>query len=429
MALKSRVSLRTEQGLALSARMRTSLSVLRMPTASLLDDLAREAAENPFLIVEGAAQGHGSAYDFALATAAAPESLTDQLGRQLALQRIDAPVRAAAAYLIGELREDGYLDVSLDEIAEATGAPLTILSEGLRALQRCEPAGIGARDLPECLALQLVDAGFDDALARRVTAELADFAEGRWARLEQRLALPRPELERIADLLRRFPSRPIEADTASVAVLVPEIRVECADGQARAHLNQAALPRISVLPADRATLTSDDLRNLYDRADALAAAVSARLVTLARIAAFVVERQQPFFLNGQKTLLPLLRAEVAAALKLHPSTIGRAVAGKALIAEGKVFPFAAFFARGLASGTGEISPFDIQRRIRALIEREAAEAPLADVEIQSQLKNEGVDIARRTVAKYRKCMRIPSSFARRHRKLLAKDGAQSASRH
>ena len=429
MALKSRVSLRTEQGLALSARMRTALAVLRLPTAALLDDLAREAAENPFLVVDGAAPGHGSAYDLALATAAAPESLTDRLARQLALQRIEPPVRAAALYLVGELREDGYLDVPLAEIAAATGAPLPVLEEGLCALQRCEPAGIGARDLPECLALQLVDAGIGENLARRATAELPAFADGRWARLEQALGLPQPELERIAELLRRFRSRPVEAEAAVVAVLVPEIRIDCTGGRAVAHLNQAALPRVSVLQSDRAALTTDELRTLYDRADALAAAVSARLATLARIAAFVAERQQPFFLGGHRHMLPLSRAEVAAALKLHPSTIGRAVSGKALVADGKVFPFAAFFSRGLATEGGEISPFDVQRRIRALIEREEAAAPLADAEIQSQLQNEGVDIARRTVAKYRKCMRIPSSFARRHRKLLAKDGAQSPARH
>ncbi|HQU68345.1 MAG TPA: RNA polymerase factor sigma-54 [Albidovulum sp.] len=429
MALKSRVHLKTQQGLALSAQMRTAITVLRMPTAALLDDLAREAAENPFLLVEAPARGGGSAYEFALETTAAPESLEDNLTRQLALQRLDPGTLAAATYLIGELREDGYLDVTLAEIAEATRVPLSVLEAGLHALQRCEPPGIGARDLAECLALQLVDTGIADDLARRITASLGDFAAGRWPRLEIVLALSRPELERIADLLRNFRSRPVEADAVMPAMLIPEVRITTSAGQVVARMTDNALPRVARLRTSRAALSSDELRSLYDRAGALAGAVAARASTLLRIAAVIAERQRDFFTGGHASLQPLSRAGVAEALALHPSTVGRALAGKALIADGKVYPFSRFFSRGIAGDSGELSPFDVQRRIRAMIDQEDSRMPLADTEIQSNLVNEGVDIARRTVAKYRKCMRIPSSFARRTRKLLAKDGDQAAARH
>jgi RNA polymerase sigma-54 factor len=429
MALKSRVHLKTQQGLALSAQMRTSITVLRMPTAALLDDLAREAAENPFLLVEMPARGGGSAYDFALETTAAPESLEDSLTRQLALQRLDPATLAAATYLIGELREDGYLDVALTEIAGATGAPLAVLEGGLRALQRCEPPGIGARNLAECLALQLVDTGIAEDLARRITGFLGDLAAGRWPRLEQALALPRAELERIADLLRSFRSRPVEADTIMPAMLIPEVRITARAGHVEARMTDNALPRVARLRTDRTALASEELRSLYDRAGALAGAVAARATTLLRIAAVIADRQKDFFTGGHTSLLPLSRAGVAEALALHPSTVGRALAGKALIADGKVYPFSRFFSRGIAGEGGELSPFDVQRRIRAMIDQEDSRAPLADAEIQSHLANEGVDIARRTVAKYRKCMRIPSSFARRTHKLHAKGGNQAAARH
>ncbi|MCA0271954.1 MAG: RNA polymerase factor sigma-54 [Proteobacteria bacterium] len=429
MALKSRVHLKTQQGLALSAQMRTAITVLRMPTAALLDDLAREAAENPFLLVEAPARGGGSAYDFALETTAAPESLEDTLTRQLALQRLDPGTLAAATYLIGELREDGYLDVTLAEIAEATGAPLPVLEAGLHALQRCEPPGIGARDLAECLALQLVDTGIAEDLARRITAFLGDFAAARWPRLEMALALPRGELERIADLLRNFRSRPVEADATMPAMLIPEVRITARAEQVEAQMTDNALPRVARLKTARAALSSDELRSLYDRAGVLAGAVAARASTLLRIATVIAEHQKDFFTGGHTSLQPLSRAGVAEALALHPSTVGRALAGKALIADGKVYPFSRFFSRGIAADSGELSPFDVQRRIRAMIDQEDSRTPLADTEIQSNLVNEGVDIARRTVAKYRKCMRIPSSFARRTRKLLAKDGDQAAARH
>ncbi len=429
MALKSRVNLSTRQGLSLSSHMRAALAVLRMPTAELLEDIAREAADNPFLVVEGAAADGMSAYDHALATAASPESLNMRLARQLALQRLDAATEAAAFYLIGELREDGYLDVTLEEVAERSGAPLAVLAAGLRALQRCEPAGIGARDLPECLALQLVDSGIAEDLARRVVARLDDFAEARWRRLEPVLMLPVPELERIADLLRRCTSRPVQSDDLAPVLLIPEIRIDCHAGRAEARLNPSAIPAVRVLPAARQSLTTAEMRGLHDRAGAFSRAVAARLATLLRIAGIIAERQQTFFLDGQRQLAPLRRHEVALALGLHPATVGRATAGKALIADGRVYPFGHFFARGLAGQDGEISPFDVQRRIRALIEQEDSRTPLADAVIQSHLEKEGVDIARRTVAKYRKCMRIPSSFARRNRKSLAKDGPQAAPKH
>ena len=193
-------------------------------------------------------------------------------------------------------------------------------------------------------------------------------------------------------------------------------------------MNADAIPRVAVLSADRAALTGGDLRGLYDRAGALAAAIGARLTTLKRIATVIAARQEAFFLGGAApSLQPLSRAEIAAELDLHPSTVGRALNGKALIADGKVHPFSRFFSRPLPGGAAPVSPFDAQRRIRELVAAEDPGAPLADAEIQSHLKNEGVDIARRTVAKYRKCMRIPSSFARRTRKPLAKDGSQPPS--
>ncbi len=432
MALKSRVNLTTRQGLAVSAYMRAALSILRMPTSELLEDIAREAAENPFLVVEGATgsnAGGMSAYDYALATAAAPESLHMRLAHQIALQQLDAPTEAAASYLVGELREDGYLDVTLEEVSESTGAPLDVLKAGLHALQRCEPAGIGARDLPECLALQLVESGVAEGLARRIAARLDDFAEARWQRLEQALSLSPPELERIAELLRHCTSRPVQSEEHAPIVLIPEIRVDCYGGRVEARLNAAGVPAIGVLDTGRENLTTPEIRALFERACAFSKAVSARLATLLRIAEVIADRQKAFFVDGQRQLAPLRRHEVAHTLDLHPATIGRAIAGKALIADGLVFPLSHFFSRGVAGRDGEISPFDVQRRIRALIEQEDCRTPLADTVIQSHLKNEGVDIARRTVAKYRKCMRIPSSFARRNRKRLAKDEAQAASGH
>lgn len=416
MTAKSGLGLVPRQGLVLTEAMRQSLALLRLPTLAAAEAIAREAEENPFLVVEPAAGG--TAYDYALDTTAATESLGESLRRQIALQRLDPATEAAALYLVGELRDDGYLDVALSDLAAETGAPVDVLEAGLAVLQACEPAGVGARSLAECLELKLADAGIDRPLARACARQLDDFAEARWARLSRSLGQPQAVLEKIAALLRGFGSAPVREDGGWVDPLVPELAVEVgAQGRLGVTLLPGRLPACAVMAVTRGSLDGETLRALHDRARRMAAAVVARRETLLRIGAHIAEVQSAFFLGRHHTIVPVSRAEAAAALAMHPTTLGRALAGKALLAGNQVFPLAMFFSRGLPGAEGAVSPFDIQQRIRAMIAQESSDAPLADDRICAQLRKEGVDIARRTVAKYRKCLRIPSSFGRKRRKV------------
>lgn len=428
MTMKTGMRLSQRQGIALSPMMRQWLALLRMPTHALADEIAREAEENPFLVVEPQ-DGTMPAYDYALATAVAPENLLDNLHRQIALQRLDPATEAAALYLIGELREDGYLDVPLDTIAEDTGAPLDVLDAGLMALQRCEPAGIGARSLAECLELQLAEAGIERGLAHAAAHHLDDFAAEHWGKLGRSLRQPTAVLERIATLLRSFRSTPISEAAGAVDVTVPELVVERGpQGQLSVTLLNGSLPRLSAMEVTRRSLETDEQRALFDRAGRMSAGLAARRETLLRIGGYIAATQSAFFLGHHETIAPVTRADAAAALAMHASTLGRALAGKALLAENSVYPLSLFFSHALPGADGGISPFDIQRRIRAIIACESAGAPLADDRICAELRNEGVDISRRTVAKYRKCMRIPSSFGRKNRKVSATDRPQTAAR-
>ena len=292
-----------------------------------------------------------------------------------------------------------------------------VLEAGLRALQACEPPGVGARDLAECLELKLADAGIEPALAHAATQRLNDFAEGRWARLRRDLGQPQPVLERIALLLRGFGSAPLGEESARVDVVIPELAVEVGpQGGVMVSLLPGALPSVSVMPVQRGSLDGEKLRALHDRARRMAAAVSARRETLLMIGRHIAEVQSAFFVGRQENIHPITRAEAAASLAMHPSTLGRTIAAKALLAGSKVYPLSMFFSRALNGPAGAMSPFDVQRRIREMIDQESADAPLADEGLSAQLNKEGVDIARRTVAKYRKCMRIPSSFGRKRRK-------------
>lgn len=416
MAAKSGLGLVQRQGLVLTEAMRQSLALLRLPTLAAAEAIAREAEENPFLVVEPPAGG--TAYDYALDTTPATEGLGQSLRRQIALQRLDPVTEAAALYLVGELREDGYLDVALADLAADAGVSVAVLEAGLAVLHACEPAGVGARDLAECLELKLADAGIDRALARAAAARLDDFAEARWTPLSRSLGQPQEMLERIATLLRGFGSAPVREDGGWIEALVPELAVEAGpQGRLEVTLLPGRLPACSVMAVERRSLDGEALRALHDRAGRMAAAVAARRATLLRIGTHIAAVQSAFFLGRHDRIVPASRAEAAAALAIHPTTLGRALAGKALLAGAQVFPLGMFFARALPGAGGAVSPFDVQQRIRAMIAQESPAMPLADDGIRAQLRKEGVDIARRTVAKYRKCMRIPSSFGRKRRKV------------
>ncbi|MCB2135831.1 MAG: hypothetical protein KDE08_07780 [Rhodobacteraceae bacterium] len=418
MVLKARLNLDQRQRLALTPAMHQSLRLLRMPTLELAENIAREADENPFLIVEEEARAGANVYDAALATTAAKEGLTVRLARQIAMQNLDPVAEAAALYLVTELREDGYLDVTLAEISAAADLPLPTLEAGLSALQKCDPAGIGARTLAEYLELRLKDSGVTKTLAGEAVRHLTDFAEERWRRLRGLLGCDLAELHKIAALLRGYGSAPIVPEEDWAASLMPELRLEPAsDGRVNVSLIRSALPSVSVMPCRRDDLADAVLRSHYDRAVAIRSGISARSETLLRIGHHIAQRQSAYFSRDHRTMVAETQAEAAAALGLHPSTLGRAVAGKALLADGRVYALSSFFSRALAGGDGAISPFDVQQKIRSLIAAEPQTDPYSDEGIRTQLKQEGVDIARRTVAKYRKCMRIPSSFARRRRKV------------
>lgn len=432
MALGPRARLGQQTRLALTPGMRTSLAWLRMPAEEMLEALEAEAAQNPFLRLRRP-ETLGEAFDIALDRTAAGETLLESLTGQLATLRVDAEVRRAALLLVTELREDGYLDAALDELADDHGVPPAWLEAGLVALHRCDPPGIGARDLAECLALKLEDRGFTLAEARALVAGIAQLAEGRFTPLARHLRLPEARIAEAARLLRGFSPVPVDPAAAPALPRLPELLIDRdPQGRIAVRLNEALFPGVDVATdLAGARSGSADLARLGTRAEAVARAVRARAATLLRIGAHLAERQSAYFLDRTAGLVPESRAAAAAALGLHPTTLGRAVAGKALMTGGAILPMEGFFSRALPGAAGPVSAFDVQRRIREIVQAEPPEAPLSDAAIHERLIGEGVDIARRTVAKYRKCLRIASSFERRRRRARTRgpDGMKTVPRN
>lgn len=418
MSVKPMLGLRTQTRLALTPQMRQSLAVLRMSATELHELAVREAGENPFLRLRGLVGGGGGRYDLALATIAARPGMVENVVHQIRLLTLPDDIREAAEYLAGALREDGYLEGDLAELAADLGLPESLLEAGLAALQSCEPAGIGARNLAECILLQLVDRGVGPALAKRAVESLAELATGRLGAAARRMEVTPEEAGRIAALLRGIDPHPVKPEAEPAALLRPDLSVrKGADGALVVRIAQD----LPVLALDRRLGAGEFAVARRLRAEALIAAVESRNATLLAIGRAIVARQEAFFHAGPDALRPMTRADLAATLGMHPSTLGRAVAGKGLETGGRIMPLSLLFSSAVAGAEGEaLSALAVSRRIARMIAAEPGGAPLADADIAARLAEEGVDIARRTVAKYREGMKIPSS--RRRRRAGARPG-------
>lgn len=412
MALRPGLSARQTQRLGLTPGLRQGMSVLQLSTPDLLVELTRMAEENPLILVDrpsrfgGAAVGH----------LAAPETLAQSLRRQIGLMALDRPVALLAQFLTGDLTEDGYLGSTPEDLADGLGLPLDQINTAIAALQACEPSGVGARDLADCLRIQMIDRGVPAQVAEAVCRHLDLVAAGRWREAQRASGLPRARIEDLAALVRTLNPRPGSGFADPPAPLIPEVMVE-RDGQdgLTVSLNNGALPdvrldRVLLQQIERGSALSQSHRA---PAEDLVRALRFRSATLRRVTRALVAHQHRFFADPPGEIAPLTRAELATTLGLHPSTVGRAIAGKALAFGGAVFPLSHFLSSALGAGDGgQISANAVKSRIRRMIEQETPDAPLSDVEIADALMREGVDIARRTIAKYRGCMKIPSSFER-----------------
>ncbi|MCL4189668.1 MAG: hypothetical protein KJZ85_18870 [Rhodobacteraceae bacterium] len=419
MALRPALGLGQRQRLALTPGLRLGLGILRLPAAELAEAVARIVADNPFLV---ALPPRGGVDPATLAVADRPGPV-ESVMRQLAAMPLAPGVRAAAGCLAGCLDEAGYLDAPVDEIAAGAGLDAAVAAAGLAALQSCEPAGVGARDLAECLLLQLVDGGWPRPRAAALVGRLDLVARGDPVALARALGMAPGEAAAAVAAVRGLRPRPFDSG-APAPPLVPDLVAEPArDGGWSVRLARGGIGRVRL----DATLAAQAAAEGFggDRraeAEAFLAALRFRGRTLLGIGRALAQLQHAALAGGgEEALRPMTRAALAGELGLHPSTVGRAVAGKAMLAAGRLWPLAAFFGAALpaAAGTGAggtVAGGAVRRMIARLLAEEAAGMPLSDAAIAERLRAGGVDIARRTVAKYRQSMRIPSSAGRARRR-------------
>ena len=370
--------------------------------------------------------------DFNLeAFATAGTTLADHLAAQLALAPLGAVERLIGAHLIDLTDEAGYLRDSLEDVAEKLGAPLAQAERVLGVLQGFDPAGVCARNLGECLAIQLRERDrFDPAMAALV-GHLDLLARREFGALRRICAVDEEDLaEMVAEIRSLNPKPGLAYGFAQIQPVIPDVLVRPGpDGDWQVELNADTLPKV-LLNQSYAGTVAKSARNAADKAYLsealqnatwLVRALDQRARTILKVASEIVRQQDAFFASGVQHLRPLNLRTVADAIGMHESTVSRVTANKYMATTRGIFELKYFFTSAIAAADGgdAHSAEAVRHRIRQLIDAEAAAQVLSDDTIVDRLREAGIDIARRTVAKYREAMRIPSSVQRRREKQAA----------
>ncbi|UJF24597.1 RNA polymerase factor sigma-54 [Suttonella sp. R2A3] len=352
-------------------------------------------------------------------------SLEEHLSEQLSIMMLDERVQLAAIILIYVLDEDGYCRADLTMMAKSHQIKEVIFKEALSAIQQCTPSGIGARNLEECMHLQI------DALAKNTPhLETLKLIMRRYfayigqdpSMVKKRLSLSDQAFDGALALLRSLNPSPAETYAPPPTTYVePEIFVQEKGGISyiAEHKQYYRTPNINQTYASLVSESAQEktlIQSQLNEAKWFLNAIEKRQDTIRRVAGVIVGMQQDFFQQGDIAMRPLTRAQVADMLELHESTVSRAVNGKFLHCKRGIFELRHFFSATLSTDQGaDSSATAVKARIREIIEGENESKPLSDQSIADQLAQEGQPLARRTVAKYREAMHILSAAKRRKR--------------
>lgn len=395
------------------------------------DDAGPKAADAPELIgqwksMPGGEGGEGYDLDNFVASR---KTLRDVLNEQIPFV-LAAPVdRLIAQHLLDQLDDAGYLQGSIAETALKLGKPVADVERVLYSLQELDPPGVFARTLSECLAIQLKALDRLDPAMATLVGNLELLARRDFAALKKLCGVGEEDLiDMLAEIRKLDPKPGTRYETGSSEAVVPDIIVRAApDGSWHIELNADTLPRVLVnrdyyaSVSSRTSRDSEDygfLNECLQTANWLTRSLDQRARTIMKVATEIVRQQDAFLVNGVDHLRPLNLKTVADAIKMHESTVSRVTSNKYMLTPRGLFELKYFFtvSIGSAEGGDSHSAESVRHRIRTMIAQESPAAVLSDDDIVDVLRKGGVDLARRTVAKYREAMNIPSSVQRRREK-------------
>lgn len=355
-----------------------------------------------------------------------PVSLSDHLQWQVNLSPCSEEVRNAAYSIIGNLNEDGYLTASLEEVAQAGGHELKDVEEGLALVQELDPVGVAARDLRECLLIQLRDADPQNLLAiKLVSSHLQELQDKQYRKIASALGCSLEDVEHCLAEIRRLDPRPGQRYNDSQPRLIePDVAFVKVDEGYRVILNEEGLPQLRLSRHYRRLMgdgaTSGEVRKFvrekFNSALQLIKNIEQRKQTITKVCETIIQRQREFLDRGLDYLRPMMIKEVAEQVGVHPSTVSRAVAGKYVHTPQGVYELRYFFSEAVQGPSGATTSLvNLKRTVMKMIEQEDPAHPLTDEHIMLRLRDTGIQVTRRTVAKYREDMKIPSTHQRRKR--------------
>jgi len=352
-------------------------------------------------------------------------SLSDHLLWQLSLQSDDGMLREIGGAIVGNLDDDGYLVASLDEIAGMGPWKTEEVERALKVVQGFDPIGVAARDLQECLLLQIRHLALEGTPTERIVAEHLRLLQNHQVpEISRKLGIPIEDLKEHIEIIRHLDPKPgSRFNPTQSQYVIPDVYVVKVEDQYVAVLNEDGLPQMRISPVYRRLLdktqeNSDETRayvkDKFRSALWLIKSVEQRQKTIHKVATSIINFQKDFLDHGIEHLRPLVLRDVANDIGMHESTVSRVVTNKYMHTPQGVFEMKYFFHSGISSSYGEsVSSVTIKQRIRKIIEAEDPRKPLSDSKIVSILQREGLVLARRTIAKYREELKIPTSNQRK----------------
>ena len=479
-------STQLRQELKINPRLYQAMDLLYMPLLDLQQHLKQELLNNPFLDLVEAEEEDEEGETEAEAVAETPEEkergdeidweeilldgfdtaggrreeheereyyepvtvaardLSDHLRDQVSLLELNPREMLLADEFLGNINDDGYLATPVSEIVDSVNEmitaaaeaqdrdfgdiPLYTLEEGeamLTTVQDLDPPGVGARDLRECLMLQLDEAGLSQSVPYRLVRDcFEELIAHRWSEISKRFGISTSDVQKAADEIAKLDPKPgLRFRSGDENYIIPDLIVDKIDGQYHVFLNDANLPRLRLSKAyqeiarDKKKFEGENkefISNKLNSANWMIQAIEQRRQTMLKVMNYIVDRQREFFEKGVQFLKPLTLREVAEVINMHESTVSRVTNEKFVQTPRGVLPLKFFFSSGLATADGDdVSARGIKAQLEKLVQDEDPKHPLTDQAIVNILRESGVQIARRTVAKYRDQLGVLSARMRK----------------
>ncbi|MFH2138114.1 MAG: RNA polymerase factor sigma-54 [Candidatus Omnitrophota bacterium] len=349
-------------------------------------------------------------------------TLQDELTQQFHIINSNPEDWRIAEQLIGNIEENGYLSVKLEEIAQTLDCAVARTEEVLKMVQELDPAGVAARDLKECLIIQLRRQGKENSTEAVIIQQfLPELAAKKYAKISKALKIPLTQIKKHVENIGRLDPKPCRNFSQIALRIVPDILLEKTGSGYDITINSKSLPQFSIsqlykkMLKDKScpTETLKFIKEKMQNAQNLISGISQREQTLEKVTRCIIDYQQDFIEKGTASMKPLTLKEIAEKLEVHPSTISRTVANKYIQTPYGTFALKNFFSQSISSEGGDLSNQKVKATIDELVKTESSESPLSDLQIMGILSEKGIHISRRTVTKYRNALKIPAAHLRK----------------